>query len=269
MKLLMRTLKLIALLAVVCGIALTVIYYHDIVTWAMGLFLKHPRRFMFVIIFLQEIGVPIPAFNETLLMSFGTIAHAHVIPLGQVLVITTAASMLAGWILFLVFYLFGNWIMKNLPFLQAVLNEFLENVTSARKTWIRFLNWLILNRFPAIKRPTESLLQKNSNHQGLWTVVFGRLLVPFGRGWTCIAVGLMGVSIRQFFWGILISDIAWNNGFVMIGYSAGNAGQKITSVIGGAQNVFLFLFLIFVAYTIGNIIYNKIKSGPTKKTQIS
>jgi len=48
----------------------------------------------------QEIGVPLPTFNETVLASFRASAGAGATLLLLVLITTITASMISGWILF-------------------------------------------------------------------------------------------------------------------------------------------------------------------------
>lgn len=205
---------------------------------------------MFGIIILQELGVPIPMFNEVFLMFFGYLAFTRVANLPLVILITFAASFLGAWILYGLFYtimqrflswLPTTWLGKKLPFIGRGVENF---------------EGLI-----------EGLAVKVSKRGAFWGIFIGRN-TPFGRGYVCIAAGLMKVKPRTYLEATLISDILWNAFWVSLGFILGPNWEMASHKVGGLENLGLVLLGAFVAFLVGKFIYGKYKERQFEKTRV-
>src|ERR1017187_9095391 len=70
---------------------------------------------IFILIFLQEIGVPNPLPNELVLMYSGYLTFTGTLFLPFVLLSAISADIIGATILYLTFYFFGNYILNHKP----------------------------------------------------------------------------------------------------------------------------------------------------------
>jgi membrane protein DedA with SNARE-associated domain len=181
---------------------------------------------IFTLILLQELGAPIPVFNEFLLLFFGYLAFTGDMELSRVLITAAAASMLGAWILYGIFFFAGTWIMSHprLPFRSFV----------------------------------EKLEKKISVHA--FKAIFIGRLVPFGRGYICIAAGIMKIDPRKFAQAIAVSDIFWTGSLILLGFYSGPLWMKVAEKIGGVENILLIAIVVFITYVGCRYAYSKHKS---------
>ena len=194
---------------------------------------------MFGIIILQELGVPIPMFNEVFLMFFGYLAFEHVVSLPLVILVTFMASFGGAWILYGVFYSFMPKLLHHL----AHQSRFFEKVVGG-------LNNLI-----------ESISKKVSKRGAFWGVFIGRI-VPFGRGYICITAGAINIKPRVFLEATVISDTLWNAGLVLLGFFLGPNWEEASKRVGGIEHLALILLGIFIAFVLLESLYKKLKQQP-------
>ncbi len=189
------------------------------------LFIAHYGYFaIFILILSQELGVPIPLPNEFLLMFSGYLAFTGVFNLPLAIIVPFAASVFGAWILFGLFYTFGNWIMHK------------------------------DRKIPLPRAAIERLSQKIEKRE-FWAVFLGRV-IPFGRGYICIAAGLFELSPKKFALSILASDTLWNAGFVTLGFFAGPYWEIVAAKMGGI----IHLVGIVIAVMLGIMIYGAVKN---------
>ena len=70
---------------------------------------------IFILIFLQEIGVPNPIPNELVLLFSGYLSFAGVLNFPTVILVAALADFAGTNILYFVFLFFGAYIIKNKP----------------------------------------------------------------------------------------------------------------------------------------------------------
>jgi membrane protein DedA with SNARE-associated domain len=177
---------------------------------------------IFCLIVLQELGVPVPAPNEFLLMFFGYLVFQGPLALPLVIIVTILASITGAWILYGAFYIFGTWIHPRLP---TTLQE-------------------------VVKKASEKI-----NQHPLWIFV-GRI-APFGRGYICIAAGLSKIKPLQFLAITFITDTLWNAGFVFLGFCTGQYWEVVAVKVGGIVHLILYIIITFIAYQLGKFLISK------------
>lgn len=178
---------------------------------------------IFAVIVLQEIGVPIPVPNEVLLMFSGFLAFSGKFELFPAILTTFAASMAGAWIL----YGLGTLIH---PKLHSVLQDVIKEASDRLE---RHHKWLFIGR-----------------------------ILPFGRGYICIAAGIAKVSPLRFLSVTLVADALWNAGFVILGFATGNYWETVSEKVGGVVHLILGIVALVVAYQLAK--YAIAKSAPAR-----
>ena len=141
---------------------------------------------IFVLIFLQEIGVPNPVPNELVLLFSGYLVFTGVLFLPFVLVTAIAADILGATILYYVFYFFGGYILSHKP------------------------KWL-----PISTEKINKLSQK-INAGGLGPVFWGRI-TPFIRGYVSVISGLVQIKPKLYLPLIFITAALVCGTYVILG----------------------------------------------------
>ena len=176
-----------------------------------------------LIIILQELGAPIPILNEIVLMLAGILAAQHTLNLPIIAGESYLASMLGAWILYGFFFLLGSWLFK-----------------------FKFATILRVNM--------EKLSKKLSQNEPFY--LFAGRVIPFGRGYICIAAGILEMNIKRFATTIFISDFIWNIGWVLVGYFGG------ARILAKQSEIKYFLVagvLLFIVVILSNSVKNSIK----------
>jgi membrane protein DedA with SNARE-associated domain len=141
---------------------------------------------VFLLVFLQELGVPNPITNELVLMFGGYLSFTHALNLYKVIAVAVVADFTGTCILYFVFYIFGKWLLKR------------------ERGW-----------FP-LKHETIYKLESYVNREGQWSIYLGRL-TPFLRGYVSIAAGLLHIKPSKFLTTVFLSAVTWSGGLVLLG----------------------------------------------------
>ena len=145
---------------------------------------------IFVIVFMQEIGIPTIVPNEISLFFFGYLASQGNIHLPWVLLTAIAAEISGTTLVYLIFYIFGP-----------------------RLSRIKFKKLPIPHR-------TVEMLKARIDKTGKWGIFIGRM-TPFLRGYTSVLAGLLQVNPRNFLLIISASALCSTGAFVMAGWYFG------------------------------------------------
>jgi membrane protein DedA with SNARE-associated domain len=149
--------------------------------------LAHGYLAIFLLVFLQELGVPTIVPNELALIFFGYLAHAGTLLLTYVLTTALSAEMLGTGLLYTLFYLFGSTLFKRRPRWLPL-------------PWKRIAKW-----------------QGRLADRGHWGFFVGRL-TPFVRGYSSVIAGLLRLPPGKFGRIIFASAICSTGGYVMVGW---------------------------------------------------
>ncbi len=140
---------------------------------------------LFLLVFLQEIGVP--SFpNEITLYYFGYLTSQNNFSLTLVLLIAIQAEIFGASLVYFGFYFFGSTLKKYRP------------------------SWL---KISSKKINSLKLKMINSSHKSL--LLFR--LTPFIRGYVSVLAGIIHLSQKKYLKVIIISSFLWTGGWILLG----------------------------------------------------
>lgn len=128
--------------------------------------------------------------------------------------------------LYSVFYLFGEYILKHRP------------------------RWLKIS-----PEHIDHIAQKISERRQ-WGIYVGRL-IPLLRGYVSVAAGILGIRPKIFVPAIIISAITWSGGYVIAGRLLGRYWEQVAARIGGVESLVLLAVLVVIAMFISRAIARK------------
>ena len=172
---------------------------------------------IFILVFLQEIGVPNPVPNELVLLFSGYLTFTGILNLPLVILAALSADFIGTSILHTVFYFFGTYILQNKP------------------------RWLPLP-INAINKLTYRLSGK-----GLSGIYICRL-TPFIRGYTSVISGLLQIKHRVFLPLALITAILWSAAYVITGRLLGPFWGHFISNIESFKYIMLLILIIVILF---------------------
>lgn len=170
---------------------------------------------IFLLVFLQELGVPNPVPNEIVLLFSGYLGFIGTLNFYAVFITVLAADFIGTSILYAIFYFFGDVIFKHKP------------------------RWL-----PISKEKIEKLGTRISR-KGLWGIYVGRLL-PYVRGYISVGVGLLHIKPHVFLPAVFISALTWSGGYALAGKLLGPYWQDVAEKIGGIQALVATALILIV-----------------------
>lgn len=178
---------------------------------------------IFLLVFLQELGVPNPVTNEFVLLFSGYLTFLGVLNLGFAVLAAVAADCIGTTILYAVFVRYGEAILARRP------------------------GW-----FPLSKEHIDRLARAIAKRRQ-WGICLGRL-VPFLRGYTSVAAGLLGIAPRVFLPAVAASAIVWSGGYVVAGRLLGPYWEQAARRIGRVETFVLIAALVLATTVIGRAI---------------
>ena len=173
---------------------------------------------IFILVFLQEIGMPNPIPNELVLIFSGYLSFKGLLYLPFVILTVISADFIGTNILYIIFYNAGTYIMQKKP------------------KWI-----------PLSARMIDRLSGKISEG-GLFNIFLFRV-TPFTRGYTSVITGLFHIKPRIFLPIALISASTWATIYVVTGYIIGPSWNIIDKNLGNFKYIMLGV-LVSVCVTV-------------------
>ena len=173
---------------------------------------KYGYLAIFLLVLLQELGVPNPVTNEFVLLFSGYLAFSGTLNLGLVFVTAVSADCIGTTILYGAFYWFGGRILDHRP------------------------KW-----FPISRVHIDRIGRRISEQP--WGIYVGRL-IPFLRGYASVAAGILPIKPAIFIPAVIVSAITWSGGYVVAGRLLGPYWQQVAARIGGVESA------VFVAATL-------------------
>jgi membrane protein DedA with SNARE-associated domain len=181
---------------------------------------------VFVLVFLQELGVPNPVSNELVLLYAGYSASTGVLSLPKIIITSVSADFIGTSILFFVFYAFGNYLEKNRP------------------------RW-----FPISVERMEKLKQRAI--KGGWKAIYIGRLIPFVRGYISVGAGLVKIKPERFLITVIVSAITWSGGLVLAGWLIAPYWTDAMQKAGLAVNIVLILLMIVGLFFAGRFVIKR------------
>jgi membrane protein DedA with SNARE-associated domain len=145
---------------------------------------------IFIIVFLQELGVPNPIPIELFLLFSGYLSFKGILYLPFIIITAIAADFIGSNILYFIFYSSGKSLIQKKP------------------RWI-----------PVTEEMITRVSEKITNG-GLWSLYFFRL-ISFTRGYISIVTGLLHIKPRIYLPIVIISASTWTMVYVILGYILG------------------------------------------------
>ena len=186
---------------------------------------------IFLLILLQEIGMPNPFPNELLLIFSGYLSFKGILFLPFVILTVLSADFIGANILYFLFYNAGTFIMKKKP------------------------SW-----FPLSSGMIDRLSSKISKG-GVPTIYIFRL-TPFTRGYTSVIAGLLQVKPKIFLPVALFSGLTWATAYIVIGNLIGPSWNLFTQNIDSFRYYMLAALVIIICAVL--LIYGFRKKGKIK-----
>jgi membrane protein DedA with SNARE-associated domain len=177
---------------------------------------------LFLLVFAQELGVPNPVTNEFVLLYAGYMAFSGVLNLWLVLLTAMSADCIGTTLLYLVFYLFQERLLRRRP------------------------RWFL--RPEQFDRVSRTLSERQR-----WGIYAGRL-VPFLRGYVSVAAGVLSIGPAVFLPAVLVSAITWSGGFVIAGALMRPYWEHAAAKVGDLQTGALLAGVLLASTLIGRAI---------------
>ncbi len=172
----------------------------------------HGYLAIFLLVFLQEIGVPNPVPNELVLLFSGYLAYMGVLSFPLVFLTVVAGDFTGTSILYFVFYFFGMELEKKSP------------------------KWLPVGKIDSFKEKISK--------RGKTEIYLGRL-IPYARGYVSVAAGLIQIPPRVFLTTVLLSAITWSGGYAILGRLLGKEWNSVIVKLG-LMRIVIILVIIFL-----------------------
>ncbi|HKE29225.1 MAG TPA: DedA family protein [Bryobacteraceae bacterium] len=181
---------------------------------------------IFLLVILQELGVPNPVTNEFVLLFSGYLTFTGVLNFWLVFLTAVSADCIGTIILYVVFYRCGEEILKRRPKWCPITPEHIEKI------------------------------ERTISERQLWGIYVGRL-TPFLRGYTSVAAGILEIRPRVFVPAVIISAITWSGGYVVAGRLLGPYWEEVAAKIGSVETLVLLAVLLIAATFVARTVIRK------------
>lgn len=187
---------------------------------AVSFIMEYGYAAIFILIFIQEIGMPNPLPNEILLMFSGYLSFKGMFILPLLILTATAADFSGTNVLFFTFYAAGRFLIQKKPM------------------------W-----FPISQKKLERIARKINNGGNLSILLFR--LTPFTRGYTSVITGALRIRPRIFLPIALFSASIWATVYVVAGYMIGPSWN----IFSHNTMKFKYLMLIFMVTILSFVVF--------------
>lgn len=170
---------------------------------------------VFLLVFLQEMGVPNPVPNELVLLFAGALTSIGGLNVWIMFLVAVAADVIGTTVLFSIFYFFERYIMEKI------------------KKWKK------------INEKLDKIKNKLMKHDR-WGIFLGRL-IPYVRGYVSIAAGILNLPYRVFVPIVAISAAIWSGGYVVLGHFLGSRWEIVSEFVIRYQWILLGALVLVLA----------------------
>lgn len=192
---------------------------------------------IFLLVFLQEIGMPNPLPNELLLIFSGYLSFKGLLSLPLIILTAISADFIGTNILYFLFYYTGTYIIKNKP------------------KWIPLSVSMINNLSSKISR-------------GGQLSIFIFRITPFTRGYTSVITGLLQVRPKIFLPIALISATTWAAFYVLVGHLIGPFWGQFIQKIDNFKYI-MAAFLAIISFIVLFVCYNRRRGNSGAKAGLN
>jgi membrane protein DedA with SNARE-associated domain len=181
---------------------------------------KYGYLAIFLLVLVQELGVPNPVTNEFVLLFSGYLAFSGTLNLWLVILAAVSADCIGTTLLYAVFYRCGDYLLGLPP------------------------RWFPISR-SRLERIAQTMVR-----QRRWGIYLGRL-VPFLRGYASVAAGILPIRPKIFIPAVIFSAITWSGGYVIAGRLLGPYWEEFATKVGRIESMVLVAALILTASLVG------------------
>ena len=181
---------------------------------------KYGYLAIFLLVLVQELGVPNPVTNEFVLLFSGYLAFSGTLNLWLVILTAVSADCIGTTLLYAVSYRWRDYIMGLPP------------------------RW-----FPVSRSHLDRIAQTMVRRQR-WGIYLGRL-VPFLRGYASVAAGILRIRPKIFIPAVIFSAITWSGGYVIAGRLLGPYWEQFAVRVGHIESMVLLAAFILTASLVG------------------
>lgn len=185
---------------------------------------------IFSLVFLQEIGVPNLVPNELVLLFSGYLTSIGRLDFTAVLMTVITADVIGNSVLYMTFYYFG----------QRVLQKWLHVIPTSKLAYL-----------------TARVSRKDR-----WSIYVGRH-IPFLRGYTAVAAGLLKIPPSIFLPAVLLSALTWSGGYVITGKLLGHEYVDVVAKFAIGKLTLAGLVLLCIVAFLWLRIYYCLKKAHT------
>src|SRR5688572_5562776 len=181
---------------------------------AVDFFVRHGEAFIFLYVFADQVGVPLPAVPA--LLAMGALAAAGKINFGLALLLSVVASVLAD----IIWYVLGR--ARGPQVLRLLCKVSLEPDSCVRRTEDVFVRY------------------------GVRSLIFAK----FVPGLSTVApplAGMVGVGVPRFVLYSALAALLWAAAWGGLGYVAGEALREVTATTGRIGGVLVALVAASIA----------------------
>lgn len=180
---------------------------------------KYGYAAIFIIIVLQEIGVPNPIPVELLVLFTGYLSFKGLLYLPFVIITAFTADFIGANLIYIIFYTSGIFLIQKKP----------RWVPVSEQKIIRF---------------------KEKINNGGWLNIFLFRLVSLTRGYAAIISGLMHIKLRIYMPVVIMAALTWTSLYAILGFILGPSWNLIISDIDRFKYVMFGILLIIVSVSI-------------------
>lgn len=191
---------------------------YDISQQVIGLIGTHPISIPVVLLFLEEIAIPLPIPGEFFIVYDGYLVSQNAISYFKIFAMLLVSMTLGASILYFLSVRWGNEIV------------------------IKLGKYIHLNQQKLFH------LEKMFNQHGRWLIIFGRIIPGFRIPITIFS-GMSAITFKDFITNVLISNVLLISFYLYLGKIFGLKGQQIL------QQKYSGLFLLLLPVTIGVLYY--------------
>lgn len=170
---------------------------------------------VFILVFLQEIGIPNPVPNELVLLFAGALTSIGGLSVWLMFLTAVAADIIGTTLLFTVFYFFEHYIIER------------------------------LSRWKTLNEKLDKIKAKILQHDR-WAIFLGRLM-PYVRGYVSAAAGILNMPYRVFVPMVAFSAAIWSGGYVILGHFLGKQWEIVADFVGRYRWTLLVAAVLVIA----------------------
>ena len=165
--------------------------------WALRLMAEHGYLAIFLVFFIQEMGIPMPVISGTVLLLFsGYMVYSKEMNFALTMVVAICAVLMGASILYVV--------MRR----------------GGRPLLYRYA------RFIRVRDQHLARAEELVSRYGAWAFIFGRL-IPSLRVWISVFGSLLGTPYPRYMLNLFIGCVLWSGTYIAIGYFLGPAWEEV------------------------------------------